>query len=137
MGSMPPMYEVRADFKIPLYYWRKQRAGVTEQVSSLSEARRGYEATGQALELKIVADFLLAQASARLMKLYRQTVSPQSSLALESSLAAYEAGTVDFLSVLTNLATVLEYEMNYHEEELNYLQALTRLEELTGKALTN
>jgi len=87
--------------------------------------------------LKIVADFLLAQASARLMKLYRQTVSPQSSLALESSLAAYEAGTVDFLSVLTNLATVLEYEMNYHEEELNYLQALTRLEELTGKALTN
>jgi hypothetical protein len=37
----------------------------------------------------------------------------------------------------TNLATVLEYEMNYHEEELNYLQALTRLEELTGKVLTN
>lgn len=30
----------------------------------------------------------------------------------------------------------VEYEMNYHEEELNYLQALTRLEELTGKVLT-
>jgi outer membrane protein TolC len=137
MGSMPPMYEVRADFKIPLYYWRKQRAGVNEQVSSLSQARKAYEATGQGLQLKITDDYLLAQASARLMKLYRQTVTPQSSLALESSLAAYEAGTVDFLSVLTNLETVLEYEMNYHEEELNYLQALTRLEELTGKALTN
>ena len=137
MGSMPPMFEVRADFKIPLYYWRKQRAGVNEQVSSLSQARRGYEATGQALRLKITDDYLLAQAAARLMKLYRETVAPQSGLALESSLAAYEAGTVDFLSVLTNLGTVLEYEMNYHEEEFNYSQALSRLEELTGKVLTD
>jgi len=136
MGSMPPMYEVRADVKVPLYYWRKQRAGVNEQVSSLSQARRGYEATDQALHLKITDEYLAAQASARLMKLYSQTVVPQGGLALESSLAAYEAGTVDFLSVLTNVATVLEYEMNYHEEELNYLQALTRLEELTGKILT-
>jgi outer membrane protein, heavy metal efflux system len=136
MGSMPPVFEVRADVKVPLYFWRKQRAGVNEQASSLSQARRGYEATGQALQLKITDDYLLAQASARLMKLYSQTVVPQSSLALESSLAAYEAGTVDFLSVLTNLSTVLEYEMNYHEEEFNYSQALSRLEELTGKALT-
>ena len=137
MGSMPPMFEVRADVKIPIYYWRKQRAGVNEQISSLSQARRGYEVTSQALRLKITDDYLAAQASARLMKLYSQTVVPQGGLALESSLAAYEAGTVDFLSVLTNMTTVLDYEMNYHEEELNYLQALTRLEELTGKTLTN
>jgi outer membrane protein, heavy metal efflux system len=136
MGSMSPMYEFRVDFKIPAYFWRKQRAGVNEQVSSLSQARRGYEVTDRALQLKITDDYLLAQASARLMKLYSLTVAPQSSLTLESSLAAYEAGSVDFLSVLTNLATVLEYEMNYHEEEFNYSQALSRLEELTGKALT-
>jgi len=136
MGSMPPMYEVRADFKVPLYFWRKQRAGVNEQVSGLSQARRGYEATDQTLHFKIADEYFLAQASARLMKLYSQTVVPQGSLALESSLVAYEAGTVDFLSVLTNVTTVLEYEMNYHEEELSYMQALTRLEELTGKALT-
>jgi len=136
MGSMPPMYEVRADFKLPIYFWRKQRAGVNEQASGLSQARRGYEATDQSLHFKITEEYLLAQASAKLMKLYRQTVVPQGSLALESSLAAYEAGTVDFLSVLTNVGTVLEYEMNFHEEELNYMQALSRLEELTGKALT-
>lgn len=135
MGSMPPMFEVRADFKVPIYFWRKQRAGVNEQVSSLSQARRGYEATDQALHAKITAEYFLAQASAKLMRLYSLTVVPQGNLALESSLAAYEAGTVDFLSVLTNLGTVLEYEMNYHEEELNYLQALSRLEELTGKQL--
>jgi len=40
MGSMPPMYEVRADFKVPVYFWRKQRAGVNEQVSICPQSRR-------------------------------------------------------------------------------------------------
>jgi len=30
-GRHVPMYMFRADFKIPLYYFRKQRAAVTEQ----------------------------------------------------------------------------------------------------------
>jgi outer membrane protein, heavy metal efflux system len=137
MGSMPPMYEVRGDFKLPFYFWRKQRAGVNEQVSNLSQARRGYEATDQALHFKITDDYLMAQASARLMKLYNQTIVPQGSLALESSLSTYENGTVDFLSVLTNFSMVLDYEMNYYDEAYNYALALSRLEEMTGLPLTD
>src|ERR1019366_8319465 len=92
MGGMPPMYEVRADFKVPVYFWRKQRAGVNEQVSNLSQSRRTYEATDQSLRYQIQDDFLMAQSSARLMKLYTQTVVPQGNLALESSLSTYETG---------------------------------------------
>ncbi len=137
MGSMPPMYEVRADFQVPIYFWRKQRAGVTEQVSNLSEARRTYEATDQSLRYQIQDDFLVAQASARLMKLYKQNVVPQGNLALESSLSTYETGSVDFLSVLSNFSMVLDYELNYYDEALNYELALSRLEEMTGQALTD
>ena len=137
MGSMPPMYEVRADFKVPMYFWRKQRAGVNEQVSILSQTRRTYEATDQSLRFRIQDDFLMAQASARLMKLYTQTVVPQGNLALESSLSTYETGSVDFLSVLSNFTMVLDYEMSYYDEALNYSLALSRLEEMTGQPLTD
>jgi outer membrane protein TolC len=137
MGGMPPMYEFRADFKVPLYFWRKQRAGVNEQVSGLSQARRGYEATSQALGYRIQEDYAMAQASAKLMGLYKQTVVPQANLALEASLATYETGSVDFLSVLSNFTMVLDYEMNYYDEALNYALALSRLEEMTGQALTD
>src|ERR1039457_6852141 len=137
MGSMPPMYEVRADFKVPVYFWRKQRAGVNEQVSTQSQARRTYEATDQALRYQIQDDFLMAQASARLMKLYTQTVVPQGNLALESSLSTYETGSVDFLSVLSNFTMVLDYEMSYYDEALNFALALSRLEQMTGQALTD
>jgi len=136
-GGMPPMYQFQASFKVPLFYWRKQRAGVNEQVSMLSQAKRTYEATDQSLHARIQGDFTLAQASAKLMKLYTQTVVPQGNLALESSLSTYETGSVDFLSVLTNFTTVLDYEMNYYDEALNYALALSRLEEMTGQPLTD
>ncbi|HWB84428.1 MAG TPA: TolC family protein [Bryobacteraceae bacterium] len=136
-GGMPPMYQFQASFKLPLYFWRKQRAGVNEQVSMLSQAKRAYEATDQSLHARIQQDFAMAQASAKLMKLYMQTVVPQGNMALESSLSTYETGSVDFLSVLTNFTTVLDYEMNYYDEALNYALALSRLEEMTGQPLTD
>jgi outer membrane protein, heavy metal efflux system len=136
-GSMPSMYQFQASFKVPVYFWRKQRAGVNEQVSMLSEARKTYEAAGQSLVYRIRDDYAMAQASSTLMKLYEQTVVPQGNLALESSLSTYETGAVDFLSVLTNFITVLDYEMSYYDEALNYELALSRLEEMTGQPLTD
>lgn len=135
-GSMSPMYQFQASFKVPLYYWRKQRAGVKEQVNVLSQARRNYEATDQSIHFRIKDDYAMAQASLKLMKLYTQTVVPQGNSALESSLSTYETGAVDFLSVVTNFTTVLDYEMSYYDEALNYSLALSRLEEMTGQQLT-
>ena len=136
-GAMSPMYQFQASFKVPMYYWRKQRAGVNEQVSMLSQARRNYEATDQSLHYRIKDDYTMAQASLKLMKLYTQTIVPQGNSALESSLATYETGAVDFLSVLTNFTTVLDYEMSYYDEALSYSLALSRLEEMTGTQLTD
>jgi outer membrane protein TolC len=135
MGAMPSMYMARVDFKLPGWFWRKQRAAVAEEVSSLGEARRTLEAAGQTLAFRIKDDYLMAETSYRLMEMYSSTVIPQTSLALQSSLAAYETGGVDFLTVLANFSTMLDYELNYHEELQSYLVALTRLEEMTGVSL--
>ena len=134
MGRMPDMYQFRVDFKLPGYFWRKQRPAVTEQALRLDEARRNYEAANQSLNFKIKDDYLMAQTSRRLMDMYGKTVVPQAALTLESSIPAYETGSVDFLTLLTNFMTVVEYELNYHEEMLSFHLALTRLEEMTGVA---
>jgi outer membrane protein TolC len=134
-GRMPDMYQFRVDFKLPVYFFRKQRAGVAEQAQNAAQSRHNYEAANQSLHFRIKDEYLLADTSWRLMKLYGQTVVPQASLAVESSLASYETGALDFLSVVTNHITAVEYEMNYHEEMQNYHLALSRLEELTGLSL--
>jgi outer membrane protein, heavy metal efflux system len=131
-GGMAPMYQFRLDVKVPAYFWRKQRAEVTEQTYTVHEARRTYEADKQNLAARIRGEYAQAQTARKLMDLYAKSVTPQASLALESSLASYETGTLDFLSVLTNFMTVVEYELNYHEEMVRFHLALARLEEMTG-----
>jgi outer membrane protein TolC len=136
MGSMAPMYMARIDFKLPAYFWRKQRAGVAEQVAGVFAAKHAYEASDRALSFRVKDDYLMAETSYRLMNMYSTTVIPQASLALESGLASYQTGALDFLSVLMNFSTMVEYEINYHEEVMNYFLALARLEEMTGVDLT-
>jgi outer membrane protein TolC len=136
MGSMPPAYMFRADVRLPL--WRtKQRAGVTEAANTLAESRRTYQASQNDIAYRIKEDYLLAEASAKLMDIYSSTIVPQSNLALESALAGYQTGTGEFMSVLQSFISSVEYEMNYHEEMLNFHLALTRMEELSGMPLTH
>ena len=136
MGSMPAMYEFRVGITIPLQRDRRA-AAVAEQVSSLGAARSTYESTRLSLQGRLQEDFQTASTSSRLALLYRDTVLPQARLALESSMASYQTGAVDFLSVLTNFGTVLEYEMTYYDELTEFHLAASRLEEMTGTALVH
>src|SRR6266496_6276255 len=69
--------------------------------------------------------------SDNLLKLFSQGVVPQSSLALESSMSAYQVGNVDFLTMIGNFTTVLNYETDYYREMANYQISLARIEVLT------
>jgi cobalt-zinc-cadmium efflux system outer membrane protein len=136
MGSMPPMYEVRVDVKLPLQRVRRA-AAVAEQLSTVEQARSTYDSTRLNLQSRIQEDFQMASTSVRLARLYRDTVLPQARLALESSMASYQTGRVDFLSVVSNFGTVLEYEMTYFDELASYHAAVSRLEEMTGTPLVH
>jgi outer membrane protein TolC len=131
-GGMSPMWQFRVDLKLPAYFWRKQRSMVNEQSLLASEARRGYEATDVTLRARIQEDYAVAASARKLMDLYAKAVIPQAKLALESSVASYETGALDFLALFMNLQTVVEYELMYHEEMMRLHLALARLEEMTG-----
>jgi outer membrane protein TolC len=135
MGGLPPFYSFRADIRIPVFFRSKQRAEVTEQSIAVSQARHAYEATGLALDLRIADDYSQADTAYQLLETYQSTILPQARLAVEASLASYETGGVDFLSVLNNQTAALDYEMDSHEQMLTYHLAIVRLEEATGMDL--
>lgn len=135
-GDMPAMYEFRVGMSIPLQ--RKRRAAaIAEQQGLAAAAQRTYDATRLAVQEQIQRDFEMATTASRLAVLYRDTVLPQARLALESSLASYQTGAVDFLSVLTNFSMVLEYELTWFEQLAELHQAISRLEEMTGTTLSH
>lgn len=128
-------YMAVAEMKVPLYFWRKQRLGVEESVARFREARQDYLADRQELVFQTKDLYLTAKTSERLLALYREGIIPQSALSLESALAAYETGSVDFLTLMNNFMTMLTYEMQYYQEFAKHGQALARLEALIGMPL--
>jgi outer membrane protein TolC len=116
----------------------QQRPGLPDMHgATFSLTARGRDDRRTNLAFEVKEQYLTARASEELVKLYSQGVVPQSSLALESSMASYEVGTVDFLTVITNFITVLDYETEYYREVANLRIAMARLEPLVGVELTN
>jgi outer membrane protein TolC len=131
-GAMKPMWEFKVQLNIPLYFGKKQRYGLEEAGATLAEAQLTHRNDQQWLLFRLRDRYVAAEAALKLMNLYSQQVMPQSELALQSSLASYEGGSVDFLTVLSNFNTIRDYRMNYFEQRAEYLKALSGLEELTG-----
>jgi cobalt-zinc-cadmium efflux system outer membrane protein len=132
VGGMPWMYGLEVMVKVPLYWPRKQRPLIAEAAAALESSRQMRERTVATVRAEVAAEYETAVASERLVELFSDSVLPQARLALESSLAAYQVGTVDFLTVVTNFITVLNYEVSAEAQQARYRQALARLEPLAG-----
>jgi len=133
---MPEMHGFTVSINIPVFYRTKQREGVNEATQELTSSQRSRDNRETTLYFEVKEQYLAAKASEDLARLFSQAVVPQSALALESSLAAYQVGTVDFLTMVSNFIIVLDYEINYYEELASYQKALARLEVITGTELT-
>ncbi len=130
-GGTQGVWEVTLGIKVPLYFWRKQRFGVEEAVSQLQAAREDYTSANQELFFNVKDQYLVAKTSENLLKLFEEGVIPQAASSLESAIAGYQVGNIDFLTLLDNLVTLFNFELTYYTHLTNYQKALARIEEIT------
>ncbi|MBZ5628825.1 MAG: TolC family protein [Acidobacteriia bacterium] len=135
--TMPDMHGLTFTVNLPIFHKSKQREEVKQATEERLSAASARDNRQNELYFELKQNYLAAKASETLLKLYAQGVVPQSSLALESSMSAYQVGTVDFLTVLGNFSTVLNYQTDYFRELANYQTALARMEALTGTDFGN
>jgi outer membrane protein TolC len=135
-SALPDMNGVTFSVSIPVFYKSKQRQGVAEATETLLSAEKMRDHRLNEVRFELKQQYLGAKASERLLTLYSKGVVPQSSLALESSMASYQVGNVDFLSLLANFTTLLNYETDYYRQVADYQTALARIEVLTGSDVT-
>ncbi|MCX7752353.1 MAG: TolC family protein [Blastocatellia bacterium] len=133
--AMPEMWGFSVSVKLPLYFWRKQRPALEEAGAEWAEARQRHEGIRAQLFFRVKDLYLMAMAADRLLRLYEEGIIPQATLALESSIAAYQVGTVDFLTLITSLITVLDYETSYYEQLVTFQKSLAQLEPIIGREL--
>jgi outer membrane protein TolC len=135
-SAMPDMNGVTVSVNIPIFYKNKQRQGVAEASEGLISAEKMRDNRLNEVKFELKQQYLAARASERLLTLYSKGVVPQSSLALESSMASYQVGSIDFLSLLSNFTTLLDYETDYYRQLADYQTALARIEVLIGSDVT-
>ncbi len=135
-GNLSDLWQVGLGMKVPLYFWRKEKFGVDEAVSRLQAAREDYSSANQSLFFIVKDHFLVLKTSENLLELFEQGLIPQSSLSLESAIAGYRVGNIDFLTLLDNLITLFNFELTYYTYLTNYQNALARIEEVIGIDIT-
>jgi cobalt-zinc-cadmium efflux system outer membrane protein len=131
-NPMGNSYQALLGIRVPLYWYRKQRAGVEGALSSREGARQDLNATHQAILFRVKDSVVQAQRAERLIALLKDAIIPQALLALESAQSAYAVGRVDFLTLLNSLLTLQENQLELHGEMVEHEKALARLEEVVG-----
>jgi outer membrane protein, heavy metal efflux system len=134
-SNFPDYYMATVEVKIPIYYARKQRYALEESYSRLNEAKQNYRAAQQQAIYQVKDQYLAIQSSERILNLYRTTLLPQAQLTVDSASSAYEVGNLDFLSLMTNLASLITLERQYYDEVARHEEAIARLEPVVGKEL--
>src|SRR3989337_1109449 len=134
-GPFADMWQVRVGFIVPLYFWRKEKFGVEEALYQLEEMKEEYNNTTLNISFTVKDKYITAKTSEKLLDLYSKGIIPQATLSLESAIAGYEVGNVDFLTLLDNLITLFNYELAYYTQLTEYQKALARIEENIGIVL--
>ena len=135
VGGMPWSYGVDVMVKVPLFWQRKQRPMIAEAAASLEAGRRMRENTLAQAHGAVTEGYVMASTAQRLITLYGDSILPQARLTLESSLAAYRVGSADYLTVLTNFASVLASELSYEQQQAQFWRALAALEPYVADTL--
>lgn len=122
---------------INLPVWRETRRDpqVAEAIAMRDQAMDMYQAQLNELSSKMRQQVASAEQSLKSARLYETGILPLARLAVESSLAAYRVNRIDFLTLLDNQMTVLNYELSYASALSSYNKVLAEIDLLTGKTL--
>jgi len=120
---------------INLPVWRESKLDprVAEAIAMRDQAMDMYQAQENEVSSKLRQQVANAEQSLKSARLYETGILPQARLAVESSLAAYKVNRVDFLTLLDNQMTVLNYEIGYASAVSSYNKALAEIDLLVGR----
>jgi outer membrane protein TolC len=129
----PDVFSFIVGFKVPLWFKNKQNKKVAESFSLTEEAKAQYAAVKNAIFYQIHDLVAKAQKGSRLIDLYQTGIIPQATQSLNSTIAAYEVGSVDFLALIDSQITLCNFETQSSEILADYEKEIADLEMVVGK----
>jgi outer membrane protein, heavy metal efflux system len=133
--NRPDFVSAFVGVNIPIWHKTKQSRKVAEQAYKVDVAQEAYNKARNQIFLGIKTLMDQEAKSAETLTLIKTAILPQARQSLESALAGYGVDKVDFLTLLNNQVTLLDWEIKYHRELADYEKTLAELEQTVGKGL--
>ena len=128
-------YQFTVGMRIPIYRSRRQRPELAQAESDRDRAKSEYEVQSQQTAFHLRQQYVTAEKSAELLKIYREGLIPQARAELQAGMAAYQSNRQDFQALLASFIDVLKLDEEYWQTLSEHETALAQMEELTGETL--
>ncbi|ORJ60501.1 TolC family protein [Geothermobacter hydrogeniphilus] len=116
---------------LPIYLDKRDEA-VAEADSGIRMALQQYHEFRNRVSFNIHDAFVQMEKDRDLVLLYKTGIVPQADQTFKASLAAYQVGDVEFLSLLDALLKLYSYEMDYYRVLADHERDVARLEAESG-----
>ncbi|MDH4271934.1 MAG: TolC family protein [Candidatus Aminicenantes bacterium] len=134
--KMYDFFSFTVSLNIPLYYKRKQGAKVAEKELDETAVAAEYENARAGVLAEIESLKADLERNKKRVELYQGGILLQAQQSLESALAGYQVGKVDFLTLINNWMMVENYELQYFFALADYHKALAGYELAVGGEIT-
>ncbi len=117
---------------IPVWFWKKNSPMVDEMKSKNTATDSFYR--DRSNDLSARTDIIISQLSRwqELYTLYKEKLIPQTELTLETNLARYRTGSVEFMPVIDNIRMLLRYRKDLNMALKEYYTVYSELNALKG-----
>lgn len=128
-------YQLSVGIRIPIYRTRKQKRELAEAELERNRASSEVEAQSQQVASDLRQQYVTAEESTKLLKIYCEGLLPQARAELQAGMAAYAAAREDFQALLASFVDVLTLDEQYWQTLDEHETALANIEETTGLSL--
>jgi cobalt-zinc-cadmium efflux system outer membrane protein len=133
VGSMTRnTYSAEVTINLPWLNKRKHDAEIAEARTMAEVTRSEYETRRAAVFLEIQQALIRAQAAQRSLKLYQDTLRPQTEATVKAAAAAYQHDRTDFLNLIDSQNMLLDVETSYYKAAASLDARLAELERAIG-----
>ena len=128
-------YSVTLGVRFPIYRGRRQQPELAQAEADQRRAKSEYEMQTQQIALQLRQQYLGAQKSAELLKIYREGLIPQARAELQAGMTSYQSSREDFQALFTSFLDVLKLDEEYWQTLSEHETALAQIEAATGLSL--
>lgn len=129
---MHDFFSATASINIPLYFKSKQRSAVQQKEADLAAVQAQYQDVLNSVRSDSISVAAELDRNRKRVALYDGGILLQAKQSLQSALAGYQVGKVDFITLINNWTMLQNYQLVAFRARADYRISLAKFEQIVG-----